>query len=224
MGADLNRATIKLGNFLSVAEQIQTFCLGRKTGEVYITNLPPPARINIVEGEIVDAQCGQLSGMDAAIAMINIPESHTEFAVGEKPQRRTINMPYVQLLCEAARIKDEGSGSVAGFLKSSQPIPLSAAAPYFRVTLGAHIKTFPIKKGLSYIGRSEMNEIVIEDPTISQRHASVDYSDKGVYLQDLESTNGTFIAGQAIKERWLSSQDMLQFGGVHCLFVGVAKK
>lgn len=217
---DLRRDTVKLGNLLSIAEQIQAFGLGRKTGEIYITNVPPPARINMVDGEIVDAQFGLRSGLEAAIALINLRDPQTEFIVGQQSQRQTIQMPYVQILCEAARVKDENRESE----RPTEPIKLVPTNPYLRVTLGTEIKTFPVRPGLAYIGRSTLNDIVIPDATISQRHASIEYSRNGVFLKDLGSTNGTFVAGQQIKERWLSVQDSIQFGGVHSLFIGGIKK
>ncbi|HSI84071.1 MAG: FHA domain-containing protein [Candidatus Methylacidiphilales bacterium] len=220
MVPDLRRDTVRLGNLLSIAEQIQAFCMGRKTGEIYVTNVPPPARINMVEGAIVDAQFGLRSGLEAAIALINLKDPQTEFIVGEKPQRQTIDMPYVQILCEAARIKDE----MAETERPTEPIRLAPTNPYLRVTLGNEIKTFPIRPGLAYVGRSTLNDIVIPDSTISQRHASIEYSRNGVFLKDLGSTNGTYVAGQQVKERWLSMQDSLQFGGVHCLFIGGVRK
>lgn len=220
MNSDLRRDTVRLGNLLSIAEQIQAFALSRKTGEIYITNVPAPARINLVEGEIVDAQFGLRSGLEAAIALINLRDPQTEFIVGERPKRQTITMPYIQVLCEAARIKDEQGDETT----ATQPIRLSPTNPYLRVTLGTEIKTFPIRPGLAYIGRASTNEIVIPDATISQRHASIEYSRNGVFLKDLGSTNGTYVAGQQVKERWLSVQDSIQFGGVHCLFIGGVKK
>jgi hypothetical protein len=219
---DLRRDTVKLGNLLSIAEQIQAFGLGNKTGEIYITNVAPPARINLIDGEIVDAQFGLRSGLEAAVALINLPDPQTEFIVGEKAQRRTITMPYIQVLCEAARAKDEAPTDLES--RPTEPIRLAPTNPYMRITLGTEIKTFPIRPGLAYIGRSTVNDIVINDPTISQRHASIEYSRNGVFLKDLGSTNGTYVAGQPIKERWLSVQDSLQFGGVHCLFIGGLKK
>jgi len=219
---DLRRDTVKLGNLLSIAEQIQAFGLGGKTGEIYITNVPPPARINLINGEIVDAQFGLRSGLEAAVALINLPDPQTEFIVGEKAQRRTIEMPYIQVLCEAARAKDETAGDEEN--RPTEPIRLAPTNPYLRITLGTEIKTFPIRPGIAYIGRSTVNDIVINDPTISQRHSSIEYSRNGVFLKDLGSTNGTYVAGQPIKERWLSVQDSLQFGGVHCLFIGGLKK
>jgi hypothetical protein len=95
MISELRRDTVKLGNLLTVAEQIQAFGLARKTGEIYITNVPAPARINLVKGEVVDAQFGLRSGLPAAIALINLPDPQTEFIVGEEPPRQTIDMPYM---------------------------------------------------------------------------------------------------------------------------------
>jgi hypothetical protein len=218
----MRRDTVKLGNLLSIAEQIQAFGLGRKTGEIYITNVPPPARLNLVDGEIVDAQFGLKSGIEAAVALINLPDPQTEFIVGEKAQRRTINLPYMEVLCEAARIRDETKDDDAN--RQTEPIRLAPTNPYLRITMGTEIKTFPIRPGLAYVGRSTVNDIVINDSTISQRHASIEYSRNGVFLKDLGSTNGTYVAGQPIKERWLGVQDSIQFGGVHCLYIGGLKK
>jgi hypothetical protein len=170
----------------------------------------------------VDAQFGLRSGIEAAIALINLMEPQTEFIVGEKAQRRTIHLPFMQILCEAARIRDETSKDPDN--RPTEPIRIAPTNPYLRITLGTEIKTFPIRPGLAYVGRSTLNDIVINDPTISQRHASIEYSRSGVFLADLGSTNGTYVAGQPIKERWLGVQDSLQFGGVHCLFIGGLKK
>jgi hypothetical protein len=219
---DMRRDTVKLGNLLSIAEQIQAFGLGRKTGEIYITNVPPPARINLQDGEIVDAQFGLRSGLEAAMALINLTDPQTEFIVGEKAQRRTINLPYMEVLCDAARLRDETQHDAEK--RPTEPIRLAPSNPYLRITMGTEIKTFPIRPGLAYIGRSTVNDIVINDSTISQRHASIEYSRSGVFLKDLGSTNGTYVAGQPVKERWLSVQDSIQFGGVHCLFIGGLKK
>ncbi len=43
-------------------------------------------------------------------------------------------------------------------------------------------------------------------------------------LKDLGSTNGTYVAGQGVKERWLNVQDSVQFGAVHGLFISGVKK
>jgi hypothetical protein len=222
MVPDLRRDTVKLGNLLSVAEQIQAFGLARKTGEIYITNVPPPARVNLIDGEVVDAQFGLRSGLEAAVALINLPDPHSEFIVGEKAPRRTIDLPFMQVLVEAAHAKDRAAAQPVG--QQTEPLRLTPSNPYLRITLGDEIKTFPVRPGIAAIGRATVNEIVINEPTLSQRHATIEYSRSGVLLKDLGSTNGTYVGGQRIKERWLNMQDSLQFGSVHCLFIGGTKR
>ncbi len=107
MPSELHRDTIHLGEVLSIGDQIQAFGLARKTGEIRITNVPPPARISLVDGEVVDAEYGTLTGLDAAIALINLPATRTEFIVGVTPPERRIEMPFMRLLFEAVRRKDE---------------------------------------------------------------------------------------------------------------------
>jgi pSer/pThr/pTyr-binding forkhead associated (FHA) protein len=65
---------------------------------------------------------------------------------------------------------------------------------------------------------------VINDATMSQRHASIEYSRDGLFLKDLGSTNGTYVGGQLVRECWLGGEESLRFGGVACAFVGGLKK
>jgi hypothetical protein len=222
MISELRRDTVKLGKILTVAEQIQAFGMARKTGEIFVTNVASPARINLVDGEIVDAQFGLHAGVDAAIALINLPDAQTEFAVGEKPSRRTVEVPFMEVLLEAARRKDEDPDPEIG--RPTEPLKLAPMNPFIRLTAGAEILTFPIRPGITTVGRSTLNDIVLNDSTISQRHATMEYSRTGVLLKDLGSTNGSYVGGQPIRDKWLSVQESLQFGAVQCQFIGGLRK
>ncbi|MER7006479.1 ATP-binding cassette domain-containing protein [Dactylosporangium sp. NPDC000555] len=46
------------------------------------------------------------------------------------------------------------------------------------------------------IGRDAANDLVVEGDLISRRHAEVIWNDDGWFLHDLESSNGTFVAGE----------------------------
>jgi hypothetical protein len=221
MTTAVHRDTVKLGKILTIAEQIQAFGMARKTGEIFVTNVAPPARINMVEGEIVDAQFGLHSGVQAAISLINLPDPQTEFAVGEMPPRRTIEVSFMEVLLEAARLKDETPDAA---MAQTEPLKLAPTNPYLRVTVGNEILTFPVRPGLISVGRSTLNDIVLNDATISQKHATIEYSRTGVLLKDLGSTNGTYVSGQPIREKWLSMQESLQFGAVQCSFIGGLRK
>ncbi|MDH5244468.1 MAG: FHA domain-containing protein, partial [Chloroflexota bacterium] len=51
---------------------------------------------------------------------------------------------------------------------------------------------------ITTLGRDVNNTIVIEDPFASSEHAVLTYRGRGWYIEDLESTNGTFINGRAV--------------------------
>jgi len=54
------------------------------------------------------------------------------------------------------------------------------------------------------IGRGEMNDLTLhQDPTISNRHARIAREGRHYWLEDLNSSNGTFIGDKRIRERSL---------------------
>jgi putative nucleotidyltransferase with HDIG domain len=65
-------------------------------------------------------------------------------------------------------------------------------------------------------GRLASLEIVLDDSSVSRRHAEVRFADGGWFVRDLESTNGTYVNGVRVgpKEQPLRARDIVQFGKV----------
>ena len=59
-------------------------------------------------------------------------------------------------------------------------------------------QAFELKDGLTYVGRSEDNDIQINDKTVSRRHLKIVLRDNRLFVTDLKSENGTFISGDPI--------------------------
>lgn len=73
-----------------------------------------------------------------------------------------------------------------------------------RITLG----TAPFE-----IGRSSKNDLFIDQESISRHHARITYDGAGSYLvTDLNSTNGSFVNDQPVKEQRLKDGDQIQIG------------
>jgi hypothetical protein len=78
---------------------------------------------------------------------------------------------------------------------------------------GPH-QVIELKLGLNHLGRSEINDFQIEHATISARHCDICLSDTGVTVRDCDSTNGTFINGEPVREATLQQGQTLQLGDV----------
>lgn len=62
------------------------------------------------------------------------------------------------------------------------------------------------------IGRGRSADVVIAEPTISRAHAAVGYDDKGFFMQDLGSTNGTRVNGDRLNHTRLDDGDQILLG------------
>jgi parallel beta-helix repeat protein len=75
---------------------------------------------------------------------------------------------------------------------------------------------------LVHIGRTEDNEIVLDDPEVSRRHASISRRQADYILEDLGSSNGTFLNEQQIAEpSILRDGDRVRVGSTTFIFHGV---
>lgn len=74
-------------------------------------------------------------------------------------------------------------------------------------------KTFAIEAEENILGRDLANEIIISDPEVSRRHARFFIRDENVFVEDLGSTNGTFLNGDRISSpQQLRSGDVITLG------------
>jgi uncharacterized protein involved in exopolysaccharide biosynthesis len=64
----------------------------------------------------------------------------------------------------------------------------------------------------TYIGRNRDTHICIDEKSVSGRHAKIVNHNGSLYLLDLNSTNGTFVNGQSIREKELKHGDSVWIG------------
>jgi pSer/pThr/pTyr-binding forkhead associated (FHA) protein len=78
--------------------------------------------------------------------------------------------------------------------------------------------SYELTEALITIGRAPDNIIVIDDPSISSRHAQLELSGELYRLKDLDSTNGTRVNGIPVTETVLRFDDRIRLGGVEARF------
>lgn len=77
---------------------------------------------------------------------------------------------------------------------------------------GALLKEIPLTKERITIGRKPHNDIQIDNLAISGEHAVIITVQGDSFLEDLNSTNGTFVNGQTIKKHFLQSGEVITLG------------
>jgi len=78
--------------------------------------------------------------------------------------------------------------------------------------------TYELADDLVTIGRSPDNTIVINNPSVSSRHAQLQSAGETYQLKDLGSTNGTHVNGKPVTETLLSFDDRVRFGATEARY------
>lgn len=79
-------------------------------------------------------------------------------------------------------------------------------------------EVFPLTEEVSTIGRQEGNTIVIDDTTVSRRHAGIRVQDLRFELADLGSASGVFVNGRKISQCFLRDGDEIRIGDTELVF------
>ncbi len=75
-------------------------------------------------------------------------------------------------------------------------------------------RTIEVSAEKTSVGRVEDNQVVLPDPSISSHHCELTSIGDEIFVKDLNSTNGTFINGDQIKEGTVKPGQTLRLGVV----------
>ena len=73
------------------------------------------------------------------------------------------------------------------------------------------------------IGRSPRADFVVDSPLLSRVHCRVSAADAGLAVEDLQSTNGTYVNSKRVEQSPLRDGDRLRLGRLE-LTVGVERE
>jgi pSer/pThr/pTyr-binding forkhead associated (FHA) protein len=87
---------------------------------------------------------------------------------------------------------------------------------------GVVIKEVQLTKDRTTLGRRPYNDIVIDNLAVSGEHAVLQMTGNEVYLEDLNSTNGTYVNGKAVKKQLLQNNDTVEIGKYKIKYINEA--
>ncbi len=74
---------------------------------------------------------------------------------------------------------------------------------------GRHVSAL---SGLIRVGTDESNDLVLSDGTVSRKHLEIERTPRGLILRDLNSRNGTFLAGRPTLQAFVEPGDKIDLG------------
>jgi len=211
---------------MGLAEVLQMCCLSHRSGQITFRSGESYGFVYIQHGRVLHAMCGVNEGEEAVYLMLSWPGGGFLLDEDILPHKRTVNSSWEQLLLEGARRADLGNKGSKQLMgppvttpepltstrsKDSQP-KLTVIAPEQPPVI------FELEEEYTHVGRSAGNEISLPYPSISTRHCIFILSGSDIVVRDLNSSNGTYVNGEAITEVVLRPGDMIQVGVVQMKF------
>lgn len=91
--------------------------------------------------------------------------------------------------------------------------PGSAPRLTYRDEEAVHV--LPLRGPLVRIGRSPAAHVMLDDPTVSRRHAMISLTGDELRILDDRSLNGVYVNGERVEQATLADGDEIVIGSVH---------
>ena len=182
----------------STFELVSDVVLGRdRSADVVLTD--PSGQVSRRHARIV------IRGTEAVLE--DLMSTNGTFVNGER-----LDAPYAL----RAGDKVELGACTLEFVPATPPAPTrtgTAVEGTLKIISGTGAGESTTVHGSATIGRDEGSDLRVQDPEVSRRHAKVTVQDGNAWIDDLHSTNGTFVNGERVVERQsLVGGDRIQVG------------
>lgn len=162
-----------------------------------------------------------LAGLPAALSKIDDQQKQTE---DDKSEEKTMidsggevpaGLPsFGGPPADGLKVDDEATVGM------SAPTPKAAPQKKYQLQVKDSGQRFNLKEGENTIGRSMECTVVINNESLSRRHAAINISAEKMTIKDLGSSNHTFVDGNKIdSEQEISAGSKLKFGNIEAIII-----
>jgi hypothetical protein len=102
------------------------------------------------------------------------------------------------------------------------PFPKPVAGRHLAIEDGDEVLLVALDRPVLHVGRSPSADIVLDDATVSRRHAVIAQQDGHTVLLDDRSRHGVLVNGERVGRAVLHNGDTIHLGSVAMRFVEVA--
>lgn len=179
--------------------------------------------IYLIEGLVVHAMVNELSGLPAFLQFFTW-ESPDRFEwtrdMGAKEQTMALSYEAIVVMITYAEVnttpdealRDAEVERLENLTQETIPLALEIETDNSTVT-------FPIRTKQIRVGRTDMNDLILDDTSVSRHHAFMTIFQDGLVVHDIGSTNGTHVDGEQVFLCKVDINQPIVFGSVSCKLV-----
>ncbi len=171
--------------------------------------------IVIRDNEVSREHC-RLVRLSSNYEVHDLNSSNGTFVNGQRVVTPWLLQPGVLIELGDTITLEYGPPAVDNTQPASEEMVVAAEDGHYSLTLlkgpGAG-SSYPLEGEAITVGRDISNDIVIQDPEVSRHHLRLFAARGGYHAEDLNSTNGTFINSETLKQaRCLEPNDVITLG------------
>ncbi len=173
--------------------------------------------IYVQDGFVIRAYSGIRDGEEAVEQAMHLADASYTWLRGTQPPDPNKNI-YLSIREFAAKhgnitkSKVAETSRVVGMAKKES----ESKFKYFLVPQDRPTEKLFLTKTSTVLGRDKTSDLAIDNSDVSRRHCLLDIQARGVFILDLDSTNGTFVNGILVRDGYLNPGDRIELGP--CMF------
>lgn len=208
-------------------EHLQFHGQAGETGALVVRREGAEGLMYLHGGNVVHAESGQTSGLAAFFILLTWEMPTVEWIPNQMAPRMTFNESIDSLLFQLVQLEDSGQANeetlislygapeTVGPQTQAQMTDLSHYTVSFQV-MNTSFQGFEffLNKPQTLLGRLDDCDVILPDGSVSSHHCRIHLEQTMIYLEDLGSTNGTFINAQMISHQAIQVGDAIMVGSV----------
>jgi pSer/pThr/pTyr-binding forkhead associated (FHA) protein len=175
----------------------------------YVLQVNPQQTQSLSENQaMLDDLAGliQNAGLEAGFSFLNPPK----ITISPNPD---VPPQGIEII---AHVRQETLGETTAMAVEGVPNETGTPLNAFLIIDGTQI--FPLDQPVINIGRSGVNQLVLDDPRVSREHAQLRASHGKYSIFDLESTGGTYVNRAQVSKSVLNPGDVISLAGVVLIY------
>jgi len=174
--------------------------------------------IYVQDGFVIRAFSGVKEGQEAVDQALHMADASYTWLRGVQPPdpKKNIFLSIREFTVKHGDItksKIAETSRVFGMAKKES----ESKFKYFLVPQDKPTDKLYLTKISTVLGRDKTSDLMIDNSDVSRRHCLLDIQARGLFILDLDSTNGTFVNGILVRDGYVNPGDRIELGP--CIFI-----